>query len=86
MASEIVRLQDLADRLQAAASKTDPHERICVTQPLVRRVSSEDHISPATIRISDGHREIHFHTSVAAERAIREWVAVLAAERRTHFP
>ena len=81
MFDEIVRLQNLAEALQEASGQTDPRNRICVTGPRPHRVSSEDFATPATIRISDGSREEHFHTVAAAERSIRERVASMAEDR-----
>jgi len=80
MRANIATLQRLAAHLQSAAGQTDPHDRICVTLPGTPRTSCEDHISRATIRISDGYREEYFHTAAAAERTIREWVARLAGQ------
>ena len=77
MSTEIVRLQEFAERFQDAAGQTDPHDRICVTTPRVPHISSEDRKTLATIRVSDGVHEEYFHTSAAAEHAVRELVAKL---------
>ena len=82
MRAELASLQHLADTLQDSAGQTDPHDRICVTLPRAAHTSCEDHVSRATIRISDGCHEEHFHTTVAAERTLREWVARLAGQFR----
>ncbi len=82
MRTEIASLQHLAEALQDSAGQTDPHDRICVTLPRAPHISCEDYVTRATIRISDGCHEEHFHTTTAAELTIREWVARLDGQVR----